>query len=119
ASAYVTVSRSGETWSPQISVSSPVLPMTVRSCWGTHAARPLKSLAAPVPPASVTTRMLLADGFAQGPQCAAAAPGVEAGARPAPAVGAPQEKAMATVAGQGTAAKSKSGRAIAASGRGR
>src|SRR5712691_4523354 len=38
---------------------------------------------------------------------------------PAPAVAAPHEKAMSAAAGQGTAAKSKSGRAIAASGRGR
>src|SRR5437899_2712696 len=83
ARAYVVVSRSGETWSPQTSVSSPVLPMTVRSRGSTCAARPLRSLAAPVPPASVTTRMSVAGGFAQGPERAAAAPGVEARALPA------------------------------------
>src|SRR4029453_10324704 len=78
ARAYVAVSRSGETWSPQTSVSSPVLPMTVRSRGSRCAARPLRSLAAPVPPASVTTRMSVADVFAQGPERTAAAPGVEA-----------------------------------------
>src|SRR5262245_57379836 len=63
---------------PQTSVSSPVLPITVRSRGSRCATRPRRSLAAPVPPASVTTRMSVADVFAQGPERAAAAPGVEA-----------------------------------------
>src|SRR5258705_120777 len=83
ARAYVAVSRSGETWSPQTSVSSPVLPMTVRSRGATCAARPLRRLAATVPPGSVTTRMSVAGGFAQGPERATAAPGVETRALPA------------------------------------
>src|SRR5258705_2732901 len=83
ARAYVAVSRSGETWSPQTSVASPALPMTVRSRGATCAARPLRRLAATVPPGSVTTRMSVAGGFAQGPERATAAPGVETRALPA------------------------------------
>src|SRR5262245_530697 len=82
ASAYMTVSRSGEMWRPQTSVSSPVLPMTVSSACGTHVARPRISLAAPVPPASVTTRISVAQVFAQGPQRGAATPRVESRAGP-------------------------------------
>src|SRR5439155_254710 len=77
ASAYMTVSRSGETRSPQTSVSSPVLPMTVRSRCGMHVARPRMSLAAPVPPASVTTPMSVAEVLAKGPQRGAATPRIE------------------------------------------
>src|SRR5262245_2057062 len=83
ARAYVAVSRSGETCSPHTSVSSPVLPMTVSSRGSRWVARPRRSLAAPVPPARATTRMSVAEVFAQGPERAAAAPGVEARALPA------------------------------------
>src|SRR2546425_723231 len=84
ASAYVTLSRSGETCSPQILASSPVLTTMVRSEGGTSSARPRMSLAAPVPPARAVTRMSMlgARRLAQGPECGAATPGVEAGARP-------------------------------------
>src|SRR5262249_15546326 len=78
ARAYIAVSRSGETCSPHTSVSSPVLPMTVSSRGSRCAVRPRRSLAAPVPPARVTTRMSVAEVFAQGPERAATAPGVEA-----------------------------------------
>src|SRR2546425_12362337 len=61
--------------------------MTVRSRGGISIARPLSSLAAPVPPASATTDMSIATGFAQRPERAAAAPGVETGAVPAREVG--------------------------------
>src|SRR5438552_2705669 len=81
ASAYMTVSRSGETRSPQTSVSSPVLPMTVRSRCGMHVARPRMSLAAPVPPASVRTRMSVAEVLAKGPQRGAATPCIETRSR--------------------------------------
>src|SRR5262249_41833456 len=81
ASAYVTLSRSGETCRPQIRASSPVLTMMVRSDGRTSAARPRMSLAAPVPPARAVTRMtrLRARGLAQGPERGAATPGVETG----------------------------------------
>src|SRR5205823_14773531 len=81
ASAYITVSRSGETWRPQISVSSPVLPMMVSSCWGRAEARPRRSFAAPVPPASAVTRISGRGHFAQRPEGAPAAPRVEPDAR--------------------------------------
>src|ERR1700741_1668430 len=87
ASAYMTVSRSGEIRRPQTSVSSPVLPMTVSSACGTHVARPRMSLAAPVPPASVTTRISVAEVFAQGPQRGAAAPRIESRSRPSRQLG--------------------------------
>src|SRR6266446_46207 len=84
ASAYVTLSRSGETCSPQILASSPVLTTMVRSEGGTRSASPRMSLAAPVPPARAVTRMatLRARWLAQCPERGAATPGVEAGARP-------------------------------------
>jgi hypothetical protein len=42
---------------PQTSASSPVLPMMPRVPGSTSASRPLRSLAAPVPPARATRRM--------------------------------------------------------------
>src|SRR5204862_2199744 len=87
ASAYITVSRSGETWRPQISASSPVLPITVSELRGTAPARPRRSFAAPVPPAIAVRRMSRGRGFPQGPEGAAAAPRVESGARRAGEVG--------------------------------
>src|SRR2546426_11298529 len=81
ASAYITVSRSGETWRPQISASSPVLPITVSELRGTAAARPRRSFAAPVPPAIAVRRMSRGRGFPQRPERAAAAPRVEPRAR--------------------------------------
>src|SRR5262245_24788064 len=76
------VSRSGEIESPHTSVSSPVFPMTVRSCGNTHVARPRRSLAAPGPPARATRRMSVAEVFAERPQRGPATPCVETAARP-------------------------------------
>src|SRR5690348_13853809 len=53
----MTESRSGETCRPQTSASSPVLTTTLSADGSSDAARPRRSLAAPVPPASATTRM--------------------------------------------------------------
>src|SRR5580765_3309966 len=74
-------------WSPQTSVSSPVLPMTVRSRCGTQVARPRRSLAAPVPPARVTTRMSVPRVFAKRPQRGAATPGIETAPGPTREIG--------------------------------
>src|SRR5262249_53650021 len=86
------VSRSGEMCSPQICASSPVLPMILSAPGSTSASRPLRSLAAPVPPARATRRMTR--GSAEGgggsavaapphraPQGATAAPAEETDAR--------------------------------------
>src|SRR6266478_3486804 len=53
----MTESRSGETCRPQTSASSPVLTTTLSADGSSVAARPRRSLAAPVPPARATTRM--------------------------------------------------------------
>src|SRR5712664_941124 len=53
----MTESRSGETCRPQTSASSPVLTTTLSADGSSEAASPRRSLAAPVPPASATTRM--------------------------------------------------------------
>src|SRR5499426_1923424 len=63
ARAYVAVSRSGETCSPHTSVSSPVLPMTVRSRGSRCVARPRRSLAAPSRPARAGGSVLSGTGM--------------------------------------------------------
>src|SRR5687767_3106029 len=55
ASVYVTVSRSGQTYIPRCTKSSPVLTMTVRRSGPSTAARPSTSFAPPTPPASTRT----------------------------------------------------------------
>src|SRR5215218_159990 len=55
ASVYMTVSRSGQMWSPQRSKSSAVFTTTVRSPGGSASCRPAASLAPPTPPASAQT----------------------------------------------------------------
>src|SRR5438552_2082616 len=66
ASVLTTVSRSGATWSPKNSSSSPVLPMTV-SCRGSvRRMRPERNRAPPTPPASTVTRMWLPDPSVEG-----------------------------------------------------
>ncbi len=54
---YITVSRSGQTFSPKRWMSSPVLPMTVMSASGAARFRPRRNRAPPMPPARTTMRM--------------------------------------------------------------
>ena len=54
---YITVSRSGQTFSPNRWMSSPVLPMTVMSASGAACLRPRRNRAPPIPPARTTMRM--------------------------------------------------------------
>src|SRR5205823_3833164 len=49
---YMTVSRSGATWSPKNSSSSAVLPMTVIRRGSVRRVRPVRKRAPPTPPAS-------------------------------------------------------------------
>ncbi|CAM5732030.1 hypothetical protein SALBM311S_01588 [Streptomyces alboniger] len=56
-SVYITVSRSGQTFSPKRWMSSPVLPMTVMSASGAACFRPRRKRAPPMPPARTTIRM--------------------------------------------------------------
>src|SRR5215831_2613751 len=55
ASVYNTVSMSGQIRSPCNSMSSPVLAMTVILLGSIASTRPVKNLAAPIPPASAVT----------------------------------------------------------------
>lgn len=66
---YITVSRSGQTFSPKRWMSSPVLPMTVMSASGTARFRPRRNRAPPMPPARTTMRMgaSLSGGYDSGP----------------------------------------------------
>src|SRR4030095_16907653 len=50
------VSKSGETWSPKNSSSSPVLPMTVTKAWSVRRERPRRNRAPPTPPARTVMR---------------------------------------------------------------
>src|ERR1700684_3984705 len=56
-SVYMTVSRSGQTRSPNSVMSSPVFPMTVISASGAASFRPRRNRAAPTPPASTVMRI--------------------------------------------------------------